>query len=89
MLLQPWSRREGYGMTVYLFCDPEASTVQVVAPAISQDGTVRGKLTEFVRPGEDFLGHTYEDLMRLGHGRHELEPVPSRQSDPCGDAGRE
>jgi hypothetical protein len=61
-------------MTVYLFCNHEDRGVQVILPIVSEDGRTRGKGVDIIRPGDDFFGHTYEDLIRLGDGEHEIEP---------------
>ena len=59
-------------MTAYLFCDRESQGVQVLVPLVSEDGLTKGKIIKVVRPGEDFHGYGFEELMRLGNGKHEL-----------------
>ena len=61
-------------MTVYLFCDRQSNRVEVAGFVVSPHGRTRGKCIGVVQPGEDFYGHTYEDLVRLGDGEHQLEP---------------
>jgi hypothetical protein len=69
-------------VTVYLFCDAEAQEVMLMAPADSPDGRVKGNMLEFVRPGGEFLGHSYEELRALGNGRHDLALPAERVSQP-------
>jgi hypothetical protein len=59
-------------MTVFLFIDPDEATIMLSAPARSEDGRTRGTLRRFLHPGEDFHGYTYEELLALGPGKHEL-----------------
>ncbi len=66
-------------MTVFLVCDAEEQTVLVQATL--EGNTGKGHIREQVRPDEDFFGHTYDELMRLGSGRHELEPKPPAPPD--------
>lgn len=59
-------------MIVFLFVDPDEDEIMLSAPAESEDGTARGTLRAFLHPGEDYRGYTYEELLHLGPGRHEL-----------------
>jgi hypothetical protein len=69
-------------MTVYLFCDQESSRVEVTGFVVSPDGRTRGKCIETIQPGEDFYGHTYEELVLLGDGEHNLEPKGRESAQP-------
>lgn len=44
--------------------------------ARAEGGGALGDLVVEVRPGDSFLGHTYDDLAALGEGAHDLEPLP-------------
>lgn len=58
-------------MTVFLTVDKDAGTVHVQARA-EGDGAV-GDLVREIKPGESFLGWSYDELVKLGDGQHELE----------------
>jgi hypothetical protein len=63
-------------MKMLLSHDPHDQSVYVTAVAAAEGSHLRGKLALKIRPGQNFLGHTYEDLVCLGNGMHELEPRP-------------
>lgn len=42
------------------------------APDDGDGAPAVGDLRETVRPGEEFLGHTYEELRDMGEGEREL-----------------
>jgi hypothetical protein len=69
-------------MTVYLFCDPQSNCVEVTGFVVFPDGRTRGKCIEIIHPGEDFHGHPYEELVRLGDGEHNLEPKGQQSAQP-------
>lgn len=40
----------------------------------AQTGATVGDMTEHVRPGDTFLGHSYDELRALGEGAHDIQP---------------
>ena len=60
-------------MTVFVSCDSKAEVISVRKRLTSPGGQV-GHIADIIRPGESFEGHSYEDLLRLGDGEHELSP---------------
>ena len=59
--------------TVYLGCDAEKRSVLVLA-RLDGLGQARGHNRLAVTPGQTFRGYTYDELMKLGNGPHDLEP---------------
>lgn len=51
-------------MIVYLLQEPELVVVQAVA----RGKGVLGDMIREVREGDDFFGHTYDELKELGEG---------------------
>lgn len=47
-------------------------TVLIQCRAESDDGEVIGDLSVTVAPGEDFMGHSYADLVALGEGEQTI-----------------
>jgi hypothetical protein len=58
-------------MTVFLTVDKDAVRVYVQARA-EGEGVV-GDVVREVGPDEDFLGWSYDKLVALGDGRHDVE----------------
>jgi hypothetical protein len=58
-------------MTVFLTVDKDAVRVYVQARA-EGEGVV-GDVVREVGPDEDFLGWSYDELVALGDGRHDVE----------------
>ena len=61
-------------MIVWLSCYP--GEMLVLCPAVSEDGGTEAMLRKVVRPGQNFYGYGYEELRRLGDGKHVLEDRP-------------
>jgi hypothetical protein len=61
-------------MTVFLMILPGSDEVVVRAPLVSEDGRTKGTYRATVRSGEKCLGYSYDELLTIGNGRHELEP---------------
>lgn len=61
-------------MQVSLFIDTEEKVVMLAAPLPREvEGEkLRGTFRAFIHPGEDFHGFTYEELLAMGTGKHEL-----------------
>ena len=61
-------------MQVSLLYDPTEKVIMVAAPLPREvnGAKVRGTFRAFIHPGEDFHGYTYEELLALGSGKHEL-----------------
>ena len=59
--------------TVYLGCDAKKRSVLVLA-RLNGPGQARGHVRLSVKPGQTFWGYTYDELMKLGNGSHDLKP---------------
>ena len=46
--------------------------VIVRARVETEDEDVEGDFHQHVHPGEEFLGHSFEQLVELGSGKHEI-----------------
>ena len=68
------------GAVVNVSIEMRGEVVLVGAPPI--DSGNDGDLIHFVRPGQDFSGVTYDRLLELGEGEHEVEmPWDSNEND--------
>ncbi len=72
-------------LTVFLSVFRAEQFVLIQARAEEEGGSAFGTLRDFIRPGEDFHGHTYDELVRLGSGKQELEiPAPGGRAEARG-----
>jgi hypothetical protein len=69
-------------MTVILFVDREKEVVHLMSQVVSADGRTKGKIQIALQPGEDYHGYTYDMLVRLGPGKHELT-FPPPKAEPA------
>ena len=63
-------------MTVYMMLGESTVflTIPIHADEQSPSPQARPRAYRTIGPGESFLGHDYEEIRKLGGGRHELEP---------------
>jgi hypothetical protein len=69
-------------MLVFLIHDPEAGHIMIRGRLESAAPRGVGHLVVQVRPGESYKGYTYEHLVKLGTGTHDLvfpRPASSQQ----------
>lgn len=57
-------------MTVYL--SHRNGYLLIQARAESDDGAAVGDMVTTIERGQDFLGHSYADLLSLGEGEHNI-----------------
>lgn len=59
-------------------------TVVIRANWFFPDGKGRGLFREVIRPGESYMGWTYEELVAMGNGERELQPKEGPNAAPGG-----
>lgn len=62
-------------MYLSIFLPPGVEAILIQARA-EGPGRTLGHLTREIRPGDSFLGWSYDELRALGNGMHELQPKP-------------
>lgn len=61
-------------MNVHLSLDPDSKELYLDSERMrSEDGMASGALHLKIRPGDTFAGLTYQQLVALGEGWHELD----------------
>jgi hypothetical protein len=65
---------------VFLYCDSQRQVVVLTARVESADGRFIEQIANTLRPGDAWCGYTYDQLLALGSGRHDL-PIPAVPAD--------